>query len=177
MVASKKGLAKDPAALTAANQLFANCEDMRTRIQTRVAKFIQNPLMDYQKQANSSTAETLLNNVYASGILAGTPGAPGLIGAKTKLDDNVFESGRISDASAYLKDYPGLQWPHGAPAAIALTRVEIPALRPGMVVPTTITMTTTMRTDASAGNEFELVEQTKTQSSFIAIIIFLSYIC
>jgi hypothetical protein len=77
MVASKKGLAKDPAALTAANQLFANCEDMRTRIQTRVAKFIQNPLMDYQKQANSSTAETLLNNVYASGILVGTPGAPG----------------------------------------------------------------------------------------------------
>ncbi len=47
MVASKKGLAKDPAALTAANQLFANCEDVRTRIQTRVAKFIQNPLMDY----------------------------------------------------------------------------------------------------------------------------------
>ena len=47
----------------------------------------------------------------------------------------MFESGRISDASAYLKDYPGLQWPHGAPAAIALTRVEITALRPGMVVP------------------------------------------
>ena len=46
-----------------------------------------------------------------------------------------------------------------------------------MMTMTTITMTTTMRTDASAGNEFELVEQTKTQSSFIAIIIFLSYIC
>ena len=28
-----------------------------------------------------------------------------------------------------------LEWPHGASAAIALTRVEIPALRPGMVVP------------------------------------------
>ena len=135
MVASKEGLAKDPAALTAANQLFANCEDIRTRIQTWVAKFIQNPLMDYQKQANSSTAETLLSNVHASGILVATPGAPGLIGAKTKLVDNVFESGRISDASEYLKDYSGLQWPHGAPAAIALTRVEIPALRPGMVVP------------------------------------------
>jgi hypothetical protein len=47
----------------------------------------------------------------------------------------VFNSGRISDATAYIKDYPGLQWPDGAPAAIALTRVEIPALRPGMVVP------------------------------------------
>ena len=47
----------------------------------------------------------------------------------------MFDSGRISDAFAYVKDYPGLQWPHGAPAAIALTRVEIPALRPGMVVP------------------------------------------
>lgn len=47
----------------------------------------------------------------------------------------MFDSGRISDASAYLKYDPGLQWPHGAPAAIALTREEIPALRPGMVVP------------------------------------------
>ncbi len=60
---------------------------------------------------------------------------PGLPGLKTKLEDNVFNSGRISDASAYLKDYPDLQWPDGAPAAIALTRVEILALRPGMVVP------------------------------------------
>ena len=44
----------------------------------------------------------------------------GLIGAKTpkaQPDDNVFAGGRISDASAYLKDYPGLQWPHGVPAA------------------------------------------------------------
>jgi hypothetical protein len=41
LVASKQGLAKDPAAVTAANKLFATCEDMRTRIQTRVAKFIQ----------------------------------------------------------------------------------------------------------------------------------------
>ena len=40
LVASKQGLAKDPAAVTAANKLFADCEDMRTRIQTRVAKFI-----------------------------------------------------------------------------------------------------------------------------------------
>jgi hypothetical protein len=47
----------------------------------------------------------------------------------------VFAGGRISDASAYLNDYPGLQWPHGAPTANALARVEIPALRPGMVVP------------------------------------------
>ena len=135
LVASKQGLAKDPAAVTAANQLFAACEDIRTRIQTRVAKFIQNPLLDHQKPANSSTAENLINKIHASGILAGTPGNPGLTGTKTKLDDNVFDSGRISDASAYLKDYPGLQWPHGAPAAIALTRVEIPVLRPGMVVP------------------------------------------
>ena len=138
MVASKQGLAKDPAALSAANQLFADYEDMRTRIQTRLAKFIQNPLADYQKHANLSTAATLMNNVYASGILAGTPGVPGLIGAKTtkvQPDDNVFAGGRISDASAYLKDYPGLQWPHGAPAANALARVEFPALRPGMVVP------------------------------------------
>ena len=45
LVASKQGLAKkDPAAVTAANKLFAACEDMRTRIQTRVSKFIQNPL-------------------------------------------------------------------------------------------------------------------------------------
>ena len=44
LVASKQGLAKDPAAVTAANQLFAaSCEDIRTRIQTRVAKFIQKP--------------------------------------------------------------------------------------------------------------------------------------
>ena len=63
MVASKQGLAKDPAALSAANQLFADCEDMRTRIQTRLAKFIQNPLLDYQKHANSSTEETLMNKV------------------------------------------------------------------------------------------------------------------
>ena len=49
VVASKQGLAKDLAALAVANQLFAECEDMRTRIQTRVAKFIQNPLLDYQK--------------------------------------------------------------------------------------------------------------------------------
>ena len=139
MVASNQGLAKNPAALAAANQLFADCEDiMRTRIQTRLAKFIHNPLLDYEKQANSSTAETLLNNVYASGILVGTPGVPGLIGAKTtrvQLDDNVFAGGRISDASAYLKDYSGLQRPNGAPAAIALTRVKIPVLRPGMVAP------------------------------------------
>ena len=91
--------------------------------------------MDHQKKANSSTAATLLNTIHASGILAGTPASPGLTGTKTKLDDNVFDSGRISDAFAYVKNYPGLQWPHGAPAAIALTRVEIPALRPGMVVP------------------------------------------
>ena len=32
LVASKQGLAKDPAAVTAANKLFAACEDMRTRI-------------------------------------------------------------------------------------------------------------------------------------------------
>ena len=126
LVASKQGLAKDPAEVTAANKLFADCEDMRTRIQTRAAKFIQNPPLDHQKTANFSTAETLLNNIHASGILAGTPGTPGLTGTKTKLDDNVFESGRISDASAYLKDYPGLQWPNGAPAAIALTRRAAP---------------------------------------------------
>jgi len=73
LVASKQGLAKDlPAAVAAANKLFADCEDMRTRIQTRVAKFIRNLLLDYQKTANSSTAETLLNNIHASGILAGT---------------------------------------------------------------------------------------------------------
>ena len=131
LVVSKQGLAKDPAAVTAVNQLFAACEDIRTRIQTRVAKFIQNPLLDHQKSANSSTAEKLINNIHASGILAGTPGNLGLTGTKTKLEDNVFDSGRISDASAYLKDYPGLQWPDGAPAAIALTRVEIPALHGG----------------------------------------------
>jgi hypothetical protein len=91
--------------------------------------------LDHQKTANSSTAATLLNTIHASGLLAGSPANPGLTGLKTKLEDNVFNSGRISDASAYLKDYPGLQWPDGAPAAIALTRVEIPALRPGMVVP------------------------------------------
>jgi hypothetical protein len=108
---------------------------MRTRIQTRVAKFIQNPLLDHQKTANSSTAATLLNTIHASGLLAGPAANPGLTGLKTKLEETVFNSGRISDASAYLKDYPGLQWPDGAPAAIALTRVEIPALRPGMVVP------------------------------------------
>ena len=118
-MASKQGLAKDPAAVTAANKLFADCEDMRTRIQTRVAKCIQNPLLEHQKTANSSTAATLLNTIHASGILAGTPGNPGLTGSKTKLDDNVFDSGRISDAFAYLKDYPGLQWTDGAPAAIA----------------------------------------------------------
>jgi hypothetical protein len=88
--------------------------------------------LDHQKKANSSTAATLLNTIHASGILAETPASPGLTGTKTKL---LFDSGRISDAFAYVKDYPGLQWPHGAPAAIALTRVEIPALRPGMVVP------------------------------------------
>ena len=124
-----------PAAVTAANKLFATCEDIRTQIQTRVAKFIQQPLLEHQKTANSSTAATLLNTIHASGLLAGSPANPGLTGAKTKLEDNVFNSGRISDASAYFKDYPGLQWPDGAPAAIALTRVEIPALRPGMVVP------------------------------------------
>ena len=47
----------------------------------------------------------------------------------------VFAGGRISDAAAYIKDYPGLQWPHRAPAANALARVETPALRPQMVVP------------------------------------------
>ena len=132
LVASKQGLAKDPAAVTAANKLFATCEDIRTQIQTRVAKFIQHPLLEHQKTANSSTAATLLNTIHASGLLAGSPAMTGL---KTKLEDNVFDSGRISDASAYLKDYPGLQWPDGAPAAITITRVEIPALRPGMVVP------------------------------------------
>ena len=121
LVVSKQGLAKDPAAVTAANQLFATSEDKRTRIQTRVAKFIPNPLLDHQKTANSSTAEKIISNIHASGILNGTPGNPGLTGTKTKLEDNVFDSGRISEASAYLKDYPGLQWPHGAPAAIALT--------------------------------------------------------
>ena len=102
LVASKQGLAKDPAVVTAANKLFADCEDMRTRVQTRVAKFIQNPLLDHQKKANSKTAATLLNMIHASGILAGTPATPGLAGTKTKLDDNVFDSGRISDATAYL---------------------------------------------------------------------------
>ena len=135
LVASKQGLAKHPAAVTAANKLFANCEDMRTQIQTRVAKFIQNPLLDYQKTANSSTAATLFNTIHASGLLAGSPANSAPPGLKTKLEDNVFNSGRISDASAYLKDYPGLQWPDGAPAEITLIRLEIPALRPGMVVP------------------------------------------
>ena len=134
--ASKQGLAKDPAAVTAANKLFASCEDIRTQIQTRVAKFIQNPLSEHQKTVNSSTAATLLNTIHASGLLTGSPANSGLTGLKkTKLEDNVFNSGRISDATAYIKDYPGLRWPDGAPAAIALTRVEIPALRPGMVVP------------------------------------------
>ena len=51
------------------------------------------------------------------------------------LDDSVLAGDRISDAATYIKDYPGLQWPHGAPAATALARVETPALRPRMVVP------------------------------------------
>ena len=133
--ASKQGLAKDPAALTAANQTFATCEDIRTRINTWVAKFTQNPLLEHQKSANASTAVTLLNTFNARGLLAGSPANPGSTGLKTKLEDNVFNSGRISDATTYIKDHPGLQWPDAAPAAIALTRVETPALRPGMVVP------------------------------------------
>ena len=48
LVASKQGLAKDPAAVTAANKLFATCDDIRTQIQTRAAKFIQNPLLEHQ---------------------------------------------------------------------------------------------------------------------------------
>jgi hypothetical protein len=91
--------------------------------------------LDHQKTANFSTAAILLNTIHASGLLAGSPANPGLTGLKTKPEDNMFNSVRISDASAYLKDYPGLQWPDRAPAAIAFTRVEIPALRPGMVVP------------------------------------------
>ena len=35
LMASKQGLAKNPAAVTAANKSFAACEDIRTRIQTR----------------------------------------------------------------------------------------------------------------------------------------------
>jgi hypothetical protein len=132
LVASKQGLAKDPAALSAATKLFATCDDICTQIQTRVAKFIQNPLAEHQKTVNSST---LLNTIHASGLLTGSPANPGLTGLKTKLEDNVFNSGRISDATGYIKDYPGLQWPDVVPVAIALTRVEIPALRPGMVVP------------------------------------------
>ena len=38
----------------------------------RVAKFIQNPFLDHQKTANSSTAATLLNTIHASGLLAGS---------------------------------------------------------------------------------------------------------
>ena len=106
LVASKQGLVKDPAAVTAANKLFATCEDIRTQIQTRVAKFIQHPLLEHQKTANSSTAATLLNTIHASGLLAGSPAMTGL---KIKLEDNVFNSGRISDATAYIEDYPGLQ--------------------------------------------------------------------
>ena len=88
LVASKQGLAKDPAA----NQLFADCEDMRTRIQTRVAKFIQNPLLDHQKPANSSTAETLINNIGARGILVGNPGTPGLTQSWTTTCSTVAAS-------------------------------------------------------------------------------------
>ena len=51
------------------------------------------------------------------------------------LEDSVFAGDRISDCATYIKDYPGLQWPNGAPAATALARVETPAVRPGMVVP------------------------------------------
>ncbi len=87
LVASKQGLAKDPAAVTAANKLFASCEDIRTQIQTRVAKFIQNPLSEHQKTVNSSTAATLLNTIHASGLLTGSPANPGLTGLKTKLED------------------------------------------------------------------------------------------
>ncbi len=100
MVASKQGLAKDPAAVTAANQLFADCEYMRTRIQTRVAKptIGSSETSEFQHRGNTNQQKPRKWNPCRNN--------PRNTGTKTKLDDNVFDSSRISDATAYLKDYP-----------------------------------------------------------------------
>ena len=83
LVASKQCLKKDPAALAAANLMFTDCDDMRTRIQTKLAYFIQDSLKDYQnKAANLNTAATFLTHVFASGITGGTPGLPGTAGVR-----------------------------------------------------------------------------------------------
>jgi hypothetical protein len=55
--------------------------------------------------------------------------------APLTLADKVFAGGLIAKACDHLKDVPSLQWPDGAPQAMLLTRVDVKALRPGMVLP------------------------------------------
>lgn len=50
------------------------------------------------------------------------------------LADKVFSGGLIAKACDHLRDAPSLQWPDGAPQAMLLTRIDIKALRPGMMV-------------------------------------------
>eukprot|EP01036_Dinobryon_divergens_P027378 gene27378-36145_t len=55
--------------------------------------------------------------------------------ATPTLADKVFSGGLIAKACDHLRDVPSLQWPDGAPQAMMLTRIDVKALRPGMVLP------------------------------------------
>ena len=59
------------------------------------------------------------------------------------LADKVFSGGLIAKACDHLKDAPSPQWPNGAPHAMLLTRIDVKALRPGMVLPVLRFKTTT----------------------------------
>ncbi len=51
------------------------------------------------------------------------------------LADKVFSGGLIAKACDHLKDAPSLQWPNEAPQAMLLARIDVKAMRPGMVLP------------------------------------------
>ena len=55
LLASKQGLVKDPAA----NQIFADCEDMRTKIQTKLERFVQDELKDHQNKAANAAVTAI----------------------------------------------------------------------------------------------------------------------
>ena len=55
--------------------------------------------------------------------------------ATPTLADKVFSGGLIAKACDHVRDVPSLQWPDAAPQAMLLTRIDVKALRPGMVLP------------------------------------------
>jgi len=129
---AKEALLPDPIGLKAAQNAFAECEDNRTRANTKFAKWAADPLQDYyHRSANAAAAQQLISGAHT----LTTPGNKAAKTTKGKPADNVFGAGRLEDAATIISDHPALLWPNTAPQANTITRVEASNLRPGMVVP------------------------------------------